>query len=302
MHEAVANFLRHLSVEQNASPMTVKSYREDLTQALQWFAEQLGDRDVPVTSITPRLLRGYLAWLHEQKYSKSTIARRLAGLRSWLRYLCRTGELKVNPSEGLRAPKPERKLPRFVTEEEASRLCTTPAQRSPLSLRDRALLEVIYSAGLRVSEAVGLNLADLDLTSGTAIVRGKGKRERLALLGRPAVTAVQRWLQERTKLLDSLQATNEAVFLNKFGRRITARSVARLVHKHGQAAGITGHISPHTLRHSFATHLLNAGAEIRGVQELLGHRHLSTTQIYTHLTTTRLHDSYRQAHPRARKK
>lgn len=302
MHDAIASFLRHLSVERNASPMTVKSYREDLTQAMQWFAEQTGDPDLPVKSITPRMLRAYLAWLHEQHYSKSTIARRLAGLRSWLRYLCRTGALKVNPAEGLRAPKAERKLPRFVTEEEAARLCTTPPARSPLSVRDRALLEVMYSAGLRVSEAVGLNLADIDLTSGTAIVRGKGKRERLALLGRPAIAALQRWLQQRTSLLDALNVACDAVFLNKFGRRLTARSVARLVHKHGQAAGIAGHISPHTLRHSFATHLLNAGAEIRGVQELLGHRHLSTTQIYTHLTTTRLHDSYRQAHPRARKK
>jgi integrase/recombinase XerC len=300
MQGAIGDFLRHLSVERNASPMTVKSYREDLSQAAAWFGEQLGDANAPVQRITPRLVRGYLAWLHEQKYAKSTIARRLAGLRSWLRYLCRVGVLKVNPADGLKAPKRERKLPRFMTEAEAAKLCGTPGQRTPLSSRDRAVLEVIYSAGLRVSEAVGLNLTDLDLAGGSAVVRGKGKRERLALLGRPAIAALRDWLKQREVLLAELHRSDEpAVFLNKLGKRLTTRSVARMLDKHVRAAGIQGHVSPHTLRHSFATHLLNAGAEIRGVQELLGHQNLSTTQIYTHLTTARLNETYRQAHPRA---
>ncbi len=299
MQAAVGDFLRHLSLERNASPMTVKSYREDLSRAASWFAPQLGGPEPDVARITPRQVRGYLAWLHEQGYAKTTINRRLAGLRSFFRYLCRVGQLSASPAEGLRGPKRDRKLPRFVTEAEAERLVTTPAKDSPLSCRDRALLEVIYSAGLRVSEAVGLDVGDVDLAGGSAVVRGKGKRERLALLGRPAVAAVKDWLRERARLLDERPDDVEALFLNKAGQRLTARSVGRLLRKHVLAAGIKGHVSPHTLRHSFATHLLNQGAEIRGVQELLGHRNLSTTQIYTHLTTARLHETYRQAHPRA---
>jgi integrase/recombinase XerC len=300
MDDLLAEFLRHLALEKNASEHTVKSYREDLTQALSYFQEQAGGKDrLEPARLTTRLLRSYLAWLHEQGYAKTTIARRLAAVRSWCRFLCRQGVLTVNPADGLRGPRQDKKLPHFLGEAELTRLLETPPDSTPLGLRDRALLETIYSAGLRVSESVGLNLDDLDCASGLATVRGKGKRERLALLGKNALKAIQSWLSVR-ETLTAGRRPQPAVFLNKNGTRLTSRSVGRLLEKYLAQAGLDPRSSPHTLRHSFATHLLNRGADIRSVQELLGHRSLGTTQIYTHVTTTRLQDSYHHAHPRAR--
>ncbi len=296
MHQALADFLRYLSVERNASALTVKSYREDLRQAADFFRSQ---GVAEPERITTRLVRAYLAWLHEQGYAKTTTARRLAAIRSFFRYLHRNGQVRENPAETLRGPRQERKLPNFLTEADLIALLETPSSSTPLGLRDRAILEALYSAGLRVSELVGLNLADVDLDAGVATIRGKGKRERLALLGRQALKALKAWLEERERLLATLQRQSEAVFLNLRGTRLTVRSVGRLVRKYLLQAGLNVRATPHTLRHSFATHLLDRGADIRSVQELLGHRNLSTTQVYTHLTTSRLHDSYRRAHPRA---
>jgi integrase/recombinase XerC len=300
MEEALAEFLRHLAVEKNASAHTVKSYREDLTQALEFFRTKLppGTAAKPA-QVSARLLRAYLAWLHEQGYAKSTIARRAAAVRSWCRFLCRQGTLTSNPADGLRTPRQDRKLPHFLGAADLTRLLAAPAADTPLGVRDRAILEVLYSAGLRVSELTGLNLDDLDLPDGLATVRGKGRRERLALLGEPARVAVAEWLRQREALAARRSRPQTAVFLNKNGTRLTSRSVGRLVEKYLGQAGLDPRTSPHTLRHSFATHLLDAGADIRSVQELLGHRSLSTTQIYTHVTTHRLQDSYRKAHPRA---
>lgn len=296
MHQTLADFLRYLSVERNASALTVKSYREDLTQAAEFFRSQgVGEPE----RITTRLVRAYLAWLHEQGYAKTTTARRLAAIRSFFRYLHRNGQVRENPAETLRGPRQERKLPNFLTEADLNALLETPSSHTPLGVRDRAILEALYSAGLRVSELVGLNLEDVDLDAGVATIRGKGKRERLALLGRPALKALKAWLEEREHLLATLQRQSDAVFLNLRGTRLTVRSVGRLVRKYLLQAGLNVRATPHTLRHSFATHLLDRGADIRSVQELLGHRNLSTTQVYTHLTTSRLHDSYRRAHPRA---
>ncbi len=295
MREAVGEFLRHLGVEKNASHYTVKSYREDLTQALDFFVERLGVPSPRPGQLSTRLVRAYLAHLHEQGYARSTIARRLAAVRSWCRFLARQGVLTSNPAAGLRGPRQEKKLPRFFSREEMARLLLTPPADSPLGLRDRAILEVLYSAGLRVSELVGLNLADVDLPEGLATVRGKGRRERLALLGPQAVEAVEAWLPGR----QALAGSEQALFLNKRGTRLSTRSVARLLEKYLKLAGLDPQASPHTLRHSFATHLLDAGADIRSVQELLGHRSLGTTQMYTHVTTQRLRDSYHKAHPRA---
>lgn len=296
MHQTLADFLRYLSVERNASALTVKSYREDLTQAAEFFRSQgVGETE----RITTRLVRAYLAWLHEQGYAKTTTARRLAAIRSFFRYLHRNGQVRENPAETLRGPRQERKLPNFLTEADLNALLETPSSHTPLGVRDRAILEALYSAGLRVSELVGLNLEDVDLDAGVATIRGKGKRERLALLGRPALKALKAWLEEREHLLATLQRQSDAVFLNLRGTRLTVRSVGRLVRKYLLQAGLNVRATPHTLRHSFATHLLDRGADIRSVQELLGHRNLSTTQVYTHLTTSRLHDSYRRAHPRA---
>lgn len=298
MQQALAEFLRYLAVERNASALTVKSYREDLTQALEFFRKHLGAEPQP-DRISTRLVRAYLAWLHEQGYAKTTTARRLAAIRSWFRYLHRAGLVRENPAETLRGPRQERKLPNFLTEADLTSLLEAPPAQTPLGLRDRAILEALYSAGLRVSELVGLNVEDVDLDAGLATVRGKGKRERLALLGRPALKAMKAWLEVRGHLLASVQKQAEAVFLNLRGTRLTVRSVGRLVRKYLLQAGLNVRATPHTLRHSFATHLLDRGADIRSVQELLGHRNLSTTQVYTHLTTTRLHDAYRRAHPRA---
>jgi integrase/recombinase XerC len=298
MQEALAEFLRHLGLEKNASAHTVKSYREDLAQALEFFREKLGGEPRPA-QLSARLLRAHLAWLSEQGYARATIARRLAAIRSWCRFLCRQGALATNPAIGLRGPRQDKKLPHFISREEMVRLLEAPPAEEPLGRRDRAILEVLYSAGLRVSELTGLNVADVDLDAGLATVRGKGKRERLALLGPPATAAVGLWLADRQALAGPMAATQPALFLNKNGTRLTSRSVGRLLEKYLSQAGLDPRATPHTLRHSFATHLLDAGADIRSVQELLGHRSLGTTQIYTHVSTQRLRDSYHKAHPRA---
>jgi integrase/recombinase XerC len=298
MEEALADFLRHLALEKNASVFTVKSYREDLNQALEFFRGRLAGKALEPAQLTTRLLRAYLAWLHEQGYAKTTMARRLAAVRSWCRFLCRQGVLNTNPAQGLRAPRQDRNLPHFLSEEDLARLLETPPPDTPLGLRDRAILESLYSAGLRVGELVGLNLADMDLDTGLATVRGKGKRERLALFGPPALAALRRWLAERDRLT-SRARSQPAMYLNKRGTRLSTRSVGRLLEKYLAQAGLDPRTSPHSLRHSFATHLLDRGADIRSVQELLGHRSLTNTQIYTHVTTNRLRDSYHKAHPRA---
>lgn len=295
MTETLAEFLRHLALEKNASAHTVKSYREDLTQACEFLkphAKQPAD-------VTTRHLRAYIAWLHEQNYAKSTIARRIAAVRSWFRFLRRQGTLDTNPTEGLRPPRQDKKLPHFLTEESLKKLLDAPQGDGPLVRRDRAILETLYSAGLRVSEMVGLNLGDIEMDTGLVTVRGKGKRERLAILGPQARQAIELWLNARTFLLEDKAAT-DAVYLNKNGKRLTTRSVGRFLEKYLAQAGLDPKASPHSLRHSFATHLLDHGADIRGVQELLGHQSLGTTQIYTHVTTQRLRESYQKAHPRAR--
>jgi integrase/recombinase XerC len=298
MQAALGEFLRYLAVERNASDHTVKSYREDLQQALAYFQQTLGSEPTP-GRISTRLVRSYLAWLHEQKYSRSTIARRLAALRSWLKFLCRQGAVRSNPADTLRGPRLDRRLPHFLTEADLLKLLKAPLDGTLLGYRDRAILETLYSAGLRVAELVGLDLEHVDLDAGLATVRGKGKRERVAVLGRPALKAIQEWLQARSVLLGKRGFDSSAVFLNQRGGRLTTRSVGRLVEKYLKQAGLDPRTSPHTLRHSFATHLLDRGADIRSVQELLGHQSLSTTQVYTHVTTRRLQDSYRKAHPRA---
>ena len=299
LEQGLAEFLTHLGLEKNASDKTVKSYREDLTQALAFARGRLKKDHVSPADWNTRLLRSFVSWLHEQNYAKSTIARRLAAVRSFGKFLCRQSVLTVNPAQGLRGPRPDKKLPHFLTVADIQILLSAPAGTDWAACRDQAILETLYSAGVRVSELVGLNLADTDLKEGIATVRGKGKKERLALLGPAAVTAIRKWLPERDALLEQVRRQTDAVFLNKNGGRLTVRSVGRLLTKYLQLAGLDPRTSPHTLRHSFATHMLDAGADIRGVQELLGHKSLNTTQVYTHVTTQRLQDSYQKAHPRA---
>jgi integrase/recombinase XerC len=298
MDQALADFLRHLALEKNASAYTVKSYREDLTQAMTFFRDRGGAALRP-DQINTRLLRTFVAWLHDQGYARTTISRRIAAVRSWCRFMCRQGMMDKNPADGLRGPKLDRKLPHFLNRSDVDRLLAAPGGENGLALRDRAILETLYSAGLRVSELVGLEIADIDLAEGVATVRGKGRRERLALVGDEARKSISLWLPARAALLEGIGRRSEAVFLNKNGTRLSTRSVGRLLLKYLRKTGLDPRTTPHTLRHTFATHLLDAGADIRGVQELLGHKNLTTTQIYTHVSTQRLQDSYRKAHPRA---
>ncbi len=299
MRTAVAMFLRYLALERNAAELTIKSYREDLTSLVEYLSEEDGSAPDP-GQITTADLRGYVAALHEAGYARTSIARRLASLRSFFRFAQREGLVEHNPAKPLRNPRRQRKLPHFLTTEEIRRLLVAPPSDTALGLRDRAILETVYSAGLRVSEVVGLNVGDLDLDDGVVRVRGKGRRERLAPLGRYAVRAIKAYLRKRRPAPSLPSGRETPVFLNRFGKRLTARSVARMLEKYLKQTGLDSRTSPHTLRHSFATHLLDGGADIRSVQELLGHKSLVTTQIYTHLSTAGLRRAYEAAHPRAR--
>jgi integrase/recombinase XerC len=240
-----------------------------------------------------------VAYLHECTYARTTIARRLACLRSFFRYATREGITETNPAKALRTPRAGRKLPHFLTAEQTARLLEAPPANDAMGLRDRAMLETLYSAGLRVAELVGLNLPDWDREANVLRVLGKGKKERIAPIGRYAARALERWLEVRLPDPDAPDEEREAVFLNRFGRRLTTRSIGRTLQKHLQTAGLERITSPHTLRHSFATHLLDGGADLRAVQELLGHKSLTTTQIYTHVSTRRLRETYEHAHPHA---
>jgi len=299
MQSAITRFLDYLRVERNASALTIKSYREDLAALGEYLVLAQGSLPPP-GDITTIDLRGYIAALHEAGYAKTTIARRLASLRSFFRFGQREGWTSTNPAKPLRNPRKPRSLPHFLSSEDIGRLLMAPPAASAQGKRDRAILEVLYSAGLRVSELAGLNLADLDLPSSTVRVRGKGKRERISPIGSYAITAMNTWLAARVCSPRERQGPAGPVFVNRFGRRLTTRSVARLLEKHLKTTGLDRRTTPHTLRHSFATHLLDRGADIRSVQELLGHKSLVTTQIYTHVSTAGLKAAYERAHPRAR--
>lgn len=299
MQTAVDRFLRFLRVEKNAADLTIKSYREDLTALLEYLMAINGQLPRP-EEVSPIVLRGYVAAMHEAGYAKTSIARRLASLRSFFRFAQREGLVAANPAKPLRNPRPDRKLPHFLTTDEIRQLLDGPPANKPMGLRDRAMLETMYSAGLRVSELVGLSDGDLDLEDGVCRVKGKGRKERLAPLGSFAVRALHDWLGVRVLHPRVPAGPAAPVFVNRFGRRLTTRSVARMLEKLLAETGLDTRTTPHTLRHSFATHLLDRGADIRSVQELLGHKSLVTTQIYTHVSTAGLRAAYEKAHPRAR--
>jgi integrase/recombinase XerC len=238
--------------------------------------------------------------MHEAGYAKTSISRRLASLRTFFKFAQREGLATSNPAKPLRNPRRDRKLPHFLSNEEIGQLLEAPPPAQTMGLRDRAILETTYSAGLRVSEVVGMNSGDLDLAEAVVRIRGKGRKERLAPLGSFAIAALKRWLKVRVLSPKEKQGPLAPIFTNKFGRRLTTRSVARMLEKYLKITGLDGRTTPHTLRHSFATHLLDRGADIRSVQELLGHKSLVTTQIYTHVSTAGLKAVYERAHPRAR--
>jgi integrase/recombinase XerC len=299
MRSQIGQFLQYLRVERGASPHTLKGYREDLHALAEYLADGEGQSPAPA-SITTNELRGFVSALHDAGYAKSSISRRMASVRSFMKFGQREGWSKSNPAKALRNPRKSRKLPHFLTTDEVGKLLDAPKGNTPAALRDRAILETLYSAGLRVSELVGLADGDFDFAAGIARIRGKGKRERLSPIGSYAGRALKRWLEVR-KLSPREKTGREApVFTNKFGTRLTTRSVARMLEKYLKETGLDQRTSPHTLRHSFATHLLDRGADIRSVQELLGHKSLVTTQIYTHVSTASLKAAYEKAHPRAR--
>ena len=298
MRTAIERFIEYLRVERNASPLTLKSYEEDLI-ALVLYLEEVEGRSVKIFEVTTLDLRGFIAELQQAGYAKATISRKLACLRSFFRFAVREGWVEANVAKPLRNPRTGRKLPHFLSAEEIAKLLESPPSSMASGLRDRAILETMYSSGLRVSELVGLSLEDIDFPGGLIRVRGKGRKERLSPLGSYAQKALKKWLTKRKPDPKGSKNDTQAVFLNRFGRRLTSRSVGRMLEKCLKQCGLDQRTSPHTLRHSFATHLLDRGADIRSVQELLGHKSLITTQIYTHVSTTRLREVYETAHPRA---
>ncbi|MBT4866248.1 MAG: tyrosine recombinase XerC [Planctomycetaceae bacterium] len=298
MMSGIDSFIRYLRIERNASPLTLKSYSEDLDSLLVYFAEEVGNTPDP-SDVDVATLRGYVAYLHDCQYARSTIARRLACLRSFFKFCQREGLADSNPAKALRTPRIGRKLPHFLSTEQVAKLLETPVANEASGLRDRAMLETMYSGGLRVAELVSLNVESWDRDANVLRVIGKGRKERIAPVGSYAARALAAWIEVRSPCDNARPDDAGALFLNRFGRRLTTRSVGRMLTKHIQEAGLERITTPHTLRHSFATHLLDGGADLRSVQELLGHKSLTTTQIYTHVSTRRLRETYEQAHPHA---
>jgi integrase/recombinase XerC len=322
----VQEFLNYLKFEKRFSDHTAKCYGADLSQFGEFLTGTSGQgppsgepdsispeggtatavATLAQTRIDQLLLtaetgavRGYLTFLNDKQYSKATIARKLATLRSFYKFLIKRGHINSNPVAAVRTPRQEKKLPKFLEYEDVKRLLETPPVDTWLGARDRAILETLYSTGMRVSELVALNMDDVDFLSEVVHVRGKGKKERISPISSSALQVIQHYMEFRNRRAQSNPNFDSRVlFVNKHGRRLSTRSVRRKMDKYLKMAGLDPSISPHTLRHSFATHMLNNGADLRSVQELLGHQSVSTTQVYTHLTTRRLKEVYENAHPR----
>ena len=286
MERYIEKYVRYLEIEKNASKHTMLNYRRDLDE----FKKFLGETQIE--NVDYLTLRKFLSALREKNLKSRSISRKLSCLRSFFRFLNREGFLKNDPTRAVSSPKLEPYLPIFLTEDEVTKLIESPDAKELSGLRDRAILETLYSTVIRISELVGLNLENIDFFGAVVKVSGKGKKQRLVPIGDKALRAIRDYSEQRKQ-----QAP--AAFLNKNGRRITDRGVRLVLDKYIQRTALRENISPHSLRHSFATHLLNRGADLRSVQELLGHANLSTTQIYTHLTTEKLKNVYDKAHPRA---
>lgn len=296
MSHLIDRFLRYAEFERNFSAHTLRAYRKDLKEFVEFLGAQESFKPHQVTFLK---LRQFLAALRSRQCSRATIHRKLAAIRSFYQFLLRQGLVESNPAKSVSTPKMEKKLPTFLDETQVQKLLGAPRGDTFLAARDRAILETLYSTGCRVGELVGANIDDLDLVGESLAVRGKGRKVRLCPLGRYAVATLRTYLDRRERLSEKPQFDRHALFVNKVGARLSGRSVGRLLEKYIKQEGIAVSASPHTLRHSFATHLLNRGADLRAVQELLGHASLSTTQIYTHVTTERLKEVYDMAHPRA---
>jgi integrase/recombinase XerC len=317
LDSAVAGFINYLDVERNASSHTIEAYLQDINQFIEYVqTPQEKGQAVKWEGIDRFEARGFLMEFQRCGSAPTTTGRKLASLRSFFKHMERQGLLKSNPFTGLRAPKKERNLPDVLSIQEIERLLEAPAQvyanackkglinpkdglKTYFALRDQALLEVLYSTGARVSEVAGMTVKDMDLLAGFIIVRGKGKKERLCALGGPAIEIVRKTLAVAENIWGERRKAATPLFCNRRGDPLTSRSIERMMKKYLAEARLSNEFSPHALRHSFATHLLDAGADLRSVQELLGHASLSTTQIYTHVTVERLKKVYRRAHPHA---
>jgi len=297
MKEAIQDFLTHLARERHFSPHTVEAYRIDLLQFCDHLSGQMGRVPSP-PEVDRGAVRGFLGHLARAGFKKRSVARKLTALRSLFGHLSRQGAVPNDPTAGIRSPKLERRLPRFLDEEEARTAVEMPYPEDAAGSRDRAILELFYGGGVRLSELSGLDLGGVDVETGTARVLGKGDKERIVPVGRKAAEALRLYLERRPDLIPPGVDDERALFLNRRGRRLTDRGIQGIVSRRLLRA--TGRrLSPHALRHTFATHLLNAGADLNAVKELLGHVSLSTTQVYTHVSVEHLKKVYRQAHPRA---
>ncbi len=295
LHQQIQQFSTYLQTERDVSLHTLAAYNSDLAQFLTFVVSEKGDA-ASAQDVDHLLLRRYLAGLSKNT-KKSSIGRKLAAIRSFFRFLLRRGIIIKNPAELVATPKKEQKLPFHLDIDQTTALMEAPEDEEKYGLRDRAILELLYSSGLRVSELTGLDIGELDLATGMVRVSGKGGKERIVPVGSRALLAVQEYLSERGN-----DADTKALFLNTRGGRINRRSVARIVDAHVLRIAAFKRISPHTLRHTFATHMLEGGADLRVIQELLGHASLSTTQKYTHVTIDRLMEVYDKAHPKAHTK
>jgi len=323
----VRDFISYLKFEKHFSEHTAKCYRADLEQFMSFLTDQKSQgHSETVSAANPwetssetatatqtqaqvnidemlmaadiNTIRRYMAELGQNHYSKSTTARKLATLRSFYKFLVKRDYVSSNPVVSIKTPKQDKKLPKFLEYEEVVRLLNTPPANTCLGARDRAILEVLYSTGMRVSELVSLNMDDVDFLSEVIHIRGKGKKERICPIGSSALQSIQNYIEFRNRrMANDSNFDSRVLFANKHGQRLSTRSVRRKMDKYLVEAGLDPSISPHTLRHSFATHMLNNGADLRSVQELLGHQSLSTTQIYTHVTTNHMNEQYQNAHP-----
>jgi len=306
MQEILKQYINYLEAERNASPYTVRNYSNDLIGnykrgSEKGFFQFLKMRKIDsIDKVDKHVLRDYLAYLIEQGIAKGSITRKLSAIRSFYRYLVREGILNHNPIEHASSPRRERRLPSFLTVDETVRLLKAPNLETPQGLRDRCLMEFIYAAGLRVSELAGLNLEQVNLDTGEIRVLGKGSKERMVLIGEPAVRALSDYLDKGRPILQTGTGIENAIFLNNEGSRLSERMVQKILNKYARLAGIDKRVHPHLLRHTFATHMLDGGADLRVVQELLGHSNLATTQIYTHVTQSRARKVYLAAHPMAK--
>jgi integrase/recombinase XerC len=311
--ERLESFLEHLRLNENASANTVRAYESDLVQFLSFLAAHVGRRraELSVSEFDHLRIRAFLGDLHKRGNSRSSAARKLAAIRTFGRYLRREGEIEGDPAALVGTPKREQRLPAHLGEAEMTKLLDMPDISTPLGRRDKAILELFYASGLRLSELVGLGLEDVNLSGRVVRVLGKGRKERIVPFNRSTESALRAWLRDREDIAiavrgsrpavrkDRSRRSTEPLFLNYQGGRLSTRSVDRLVRKYVAACSTRFGISPHALRHSFATHLLEHGADLRSIQELLGHARLSTTQRYTHVNSAQLLDAYRKSHPKA---